>query len=244
MTGLIHHCLHGYTHGHGLIASSLRLRPPASEKVVKLDMALDRLSDLSGYIPVGEKVTVYETGYEVQGIYVFSRTWYDPACPRSGCVLTHSLLIPMASILDWKVPDVYGLEHHFRHPPPRTVDDGQGRLMYWGPEDLGFYQELISLEPQEVPMARPFKVHLARLQKPPVLLPPEATRELVTWAWRVAIMTGRPPPSFTTYALQPRWTPARDLFQIQGVPLAAYGNFYDLRTSLPPRQEYLTDLLK
>ncbi len=81
---------HAYVSGHELVASSIKLASDDQETV-------DRLSDMAGTLGPGERCPPYLTGYPLprRSHFVLARTWYDDAAPRAGCVLTHSLLIPM-----------------------------------------------------------------------------------------------------------------------------------------------------
>lgn len=82
--------IHGYKSGHQLIAASRRL-PRADQDLV------DRLSDMSGQLRPNETFRSYLTMYPLASgsDYVVARTWQDLDAPRSGCVRTRSLLIPM-----------------------------------------------------------------------------------------------------------------------------------------------------
>lgn len=86
----VHQALHGYRRGHELITSSIRLPPHAADMVT-------RLSDLSGSLIAGWEFRPYVTGYPVggTGFYAISRTWDDKSATRAGCVLTHTLLVPI-----------------------------------------------------------------------------------------------------------------------------------------------------
>ena len=81
---------HGYKNGHQQLASSAKLSLTDQDVV-------DRLSDLAGPLRPGETFTPYLTGYPLPSrkYYVLARTWQDLDASRSGCVLTHSLLVPM-----------------------------------------------------------------------------------------------------------------------------------------------------
>jgi hypothetical protein len=83
----IQQTVHGYSDGHCLLASSVRL-PKDADRLVLL------LSDLSGSTG-GEQFDPYLTGYPVAsaGYYALARTWPAPEMPRPGCVWTHTLLI-------------------------------------------------------------------------------------------------------------------------------------------------------
>lgn len=87
---VIHQQKHGYRHGHRLLESTLRL--------IRTDQDIvDRLSDLSGQVRPGENIPPYLTVYPLpsRDYMVVGRTWPDLEAPRSGCVLTRSLLIPL-----------------------------------------------------------------------------------------------------------------------------------------------------
>lgn len=87
---VVHQTLHGYRRGHELLAGSIRL-PSATADLVT------RLSDLSGSIASGWEFTSYVTGYPLAGapFFAIARTWEDTNAARAGCVLTHTLLIPI-----------------------------------------------------------------------------------------------------------------------------------------------------
>ncbi|MGH9498158.1 MAG: hypothetical protein ACRD3L_03370 [Terriglobales bacterium] len=82
---------HGYKSGHQLLAASTRL-PRGDQDVV------DRLSDVSGPLRPAETFDPYLTAYPLPSgsFYALARTWQDLKAPRAGCVLTRSLLVPMA----------------------------------------------------------------------------------------------------------------------------------------------------
>lgn len=86
--GVIDQLLHGYSEGHRLLESSIRL----PDKLTRLAL---RMSDLSGPNVVAgfEK---YLTGYPLQSLsaYALAKTWYAPEMKRPGCVWTHTLVIP------------------------------------------------------------------------------------------------------------------------------------------------------
>lgn len=83
----IQQTIHGYSEGHRLLASSVRL-PKDAERLILL------LSDLSGSTG-GEEFDPYLTGYPVEsaGYYALARTWPAQEMSRPGCVWTHTLLI-------------------------------------------------------------------------------------------------------------------------------------------------------
>ena len=237
----IHHALHGYRDGHELLASSLYLtdrvwRAHGLEQPdwnVRLYLQLGQRSDLTGYLPTDSPRSFsYETGYPVGDIYVFARTWYDEDAPRTGCVLTHSLLIPRSYIEQGAIPDIYGIEHHFKRPPSRSVINSQQRLSGWGKEDLDFYREQLQIEPREMPdPSLPSSRGLA-VNTPSILVyPSDGTRDVVSYLWRQygpgaeAGWRGAANITFCTYSLRPLCM-GDTLMRIQGVPLKSLGAFH------------------
>ena len=89
--------VHGYRHGHQLLAASVKL--PKDEQLV-----VDRLSDVAGPLRPGEKFKSYLTAYPLPSgeNFVLARTWQDLTVARAGCVRTLSLIIPMS---DWANAD-------------------------------------------------------------------------------------------------------------------------------------------
>jgi hypothetical protein len=98
---LVHQLLHGYHRGHRLLAGSVDLEPNIGDLVA-------RLSDLSGSLVSDVEFQPYLTGYPLPSgeFYALARTWPDDSAPRAGCVITHTLLIP---IQEWgRCFDPYG----------------------------------------------------------------------------------------------------------------------------------------
>lgn len=89
---VIHQALHGYNHGHRLLA--------ASHDMADEDLRLvDRLSDASGPRPITGN-DGYLTGYPLPSGagYALAMTWYVPDAPRPNVVVTHTLLVPPAAL--------------------------------------------------------------------------------------------------------------------------------------------------
>lgn len=105
----LHQLLHGYRSGHQQIAASVKLNERNSELVT-------RLSDLSGSLSSGITFDRYLTVYPLpdKNFFAVARTWPDSEAPRSGCVLTHTLLVPMDAWAELK--DVRSLDTVFRNP--------------------------------------------------------------------------------------------------------------------------------
>lgn len=85
---------HAYRSGHQLIAASRRLQRSDQDLV-------DRISDMAGQLRPNETFKPYLTAYPLPSgaDYVLARTWQDIDAPRSGCVRTRSLLVPMETWL-------------------------------------------------------------------------------------------------------------------------------------------------
>ncbi|MGI3898927.1 MAG: hypothetical protein ACRYGP_26570 [Janthinobacterium lividum] len=83
----IHQAVHGYSEGHTLLSSSLRL----GKKDARLMLVLSDLAGSGG--SVGENG--YLSGYPLpeSGRYVLAKTWLAPEMRRPGCVWTHSLIV-------------------------------------------------------------------------------------------------------------------------------------------------------
>lgn len=86
-TIMIEQALHGYSHGHHLLATSIELSNN-SQRTMSI------LSDLSGP-EVYEGFSEYITGYPLvdDNYYALGKTWYAPEMKRPGCVWTHTLLV-------------------------------------------------------------------------------------------------------------------------------------------------------
>ena len=130
-----HQQIHGYDKGHQLLSSSFVLE--ASDQDV-----VNQFSDLTGRIRPGELFDPYLTAYPLpsQAYYVVARTFQDLEAPRSGCVVTRSLLIPMdvwaaLNHLEWLMPMLAPVQRGEevsprQHPttggiPPKKVSDGR-----------------------------------------------------------------------------------------------------------------------
>ena len=93
--------VHGYRRGHEQLAGSIRL----SARDADLSA---RLSDLSGSLSGAPVFDSYLTVYPLPSgdYFALGRTWLDPTASRAGCVLTHTLLVPMAVWLVLEEPRV------------------------------------------------------------------------------------------------------------------------------------------
>lgn len=89
--------IHKYRSGHQIVSSTIDLERHDQDTI-------DRLSDISGQIRPGEKFAPYFTCYPLpsEKYFVVARSWQDLKAPRTGCVVTKSLVI---DIEEWKKSD-------------------------------------------------------------------------------------------------------------------------------------------
>ena len=111
---IIHQLLHGYKKGHQLLSASTQLDSHSIELVT-------RLSDLSGSMTIDSIVHPYLTCYPLPNskYYALGKTWLDLTAPRAGCVLSHTLLIPM----DHWIKSPYPIEFKDLFLKPKNSDD-------------------------------------------------------------------------------------------------------------------------
>jgi hypothetical protein len=104
----IEQLLHGYSHGHHLLAGSIELSKSAQQLT-------SVLSDLSGP-EVSDRFAEYITGYPLADdkYYALGKTWYASEMNRPGCAWTHTLLIRFEDIK--AIGDGRILFPHFRRP--------------------------------------------------------------------------------------------------------------------------------
>jgi hypothetical protein len=118
--------LHGYRRGHEQLAGSMKLPAKDAELVA-------RLSDLSG-TPTGPEVfSPYFTAYPLPSgsHFAVAKTWPDLHATRSGCVLTHTLLVPLGH---WRiVQEPRELASLYRLPVGRDEDDAYEKPLVWPP---------------------------------------------------------------------------------------------------------------
>lgn len=199
--------LHGYAEGHRLLASS----PGVSAAVLR---RLDRMTDLTGYLPSGLRFEVYHTGFPTPDGYALSATWLDERAPRAGAVLTHTLLIPPALIDD--APDPWALGALHRRP-----HDAYDRAPYEQPLALTPIAPCPSTPPRRELLALYF-----REATRPVLWTGDG-EAIVPDFWRFLWPGARSALRFCTFALQP----LRDgeaPFDLLALPRAATSAFHGL----------------
>ncbi len=113
----IEQLLHGYRRGHERLAGSVKLPPRDADLITRLSDLSGSLTDVSTFAPY---LTVYPL--PLSSYYAAARTWLDVSAPRAGCVLTHTLLIPVAAWLTMPQPAM--LESLF-HPPLGRDSDAE-----------------------------------------------------------------------------------------------------------------------
>ena len=214
----VHQALHGYRRGHELLASSVRLPPPAADLVT-------RLSDLSGSIASGWDFTSYVTAYPLTGTpyFALARTWEDKKAARAGCVLTHTLLIP---IDDWKTT-----------PEPRTFSE-----LFADADDLrdeDRFRKPLQFEAKSSTASRPVSTprgsavefvrkYYGERQRPLIWVDCPEPEETAWAIVRVLWPALREEFAWCTASLQPRSLDTRPL-DLQFVPASAYPRFHKIQ---------------
>jgi hypothetical protein len=176
---------HGYRSGHQLLSATVTLKRGDQDVV-------DRLSDMAGQLRPGETFAPYITGYPLPSgnHFVFAKTWQDLLAPRSGCVWTHSLVVPIAVWAD--LTNISELLHFFRDP---KLSGYEGRYL--------------SATAPDLPVTDPRRFELVEAlfleERQPIVM--FDCNEAETIALRVvnSLLSGlRPEFSFGTYTLAPR----------------------------------------
>ncbi|HYO52418.1 hypothetical protein [Archangium sp.] len=210
--------LHGYDQGHRLLASSQGAALDERELAL-----LERLSDLSGYLPMGTGFDHYHTGFPCGRYYAFACTWPDLTATRAGTVLTHTLLLPRdeAGRLDdlWRLAPL--------HQRPR------------GASDQELYRKPCSTAepappPQEQPGPDEVLAVMALLfgtsERPLLWVDERRPDAIVRLVWDLLRAEQRERFAFCTFALQLRTVESRP-FDFLGIPPAARGSFLEQASS-------------
>lgn len=209
-TVVIGQTLHGYDEGHRLLARSGDL----DDTTLAL---LDRMTDLSGYMPPGFEFDRYLTGYPVGRHYVLSATWSDRSAARRGTVFTHSLLLPTESVGQLSLPALVQLH---RRPGPS--------------EDHSAWTSALSLDlngvdaPDPSPLRPPLDAALVLLgshsERPVLCVDPGPPDAWVARLWGLLWPQARATFAFCTMALGQRRLPHRP-FDLLVVPPEARASF-------------------
>lgn len=220
MENAIHQLLHGYGRGHERLAGSTTLDARDADLV-------GRLSDLSGTLSGDTDFEPYLTAYPLPSgtHYAVARTWPDSGAPRSGCVMTHTLLVPMAT---WaQVTDPSGLATMFRFPDRRVADPG-----YESPLLLRSGAQVAP--PLAAPLAAPVLDFVQKFFadgiKPIVWFGNKQPSELVWLLLRGLWPKARARFSACTLCLQPRTLEDRP-FDLMFAPAESYPRFVKLGDS-------------
>lgn len=217
-TATVHQTLHGYRRGHELLAGSVRLPASASDLVT-------RLSDLSGSTVSGWEFTSYITGYPLNDApyFTIARTWEDKKAARAGCVLTHTLLIPLEA---WKTA-----------PNPRDFT----RLFADedGLRDEEQFKKPLSFEPANSALPSPLspprlatvdfvRKYYGEGQRPLIWIDCPEPEDTVWAIIRVLWPALREKFAWCTASLQPRSVDTKPI-DLQFVPAAAYSRFHKIQ---------------
>ena len=212
--------LHGYDQGHRLLAEGGDLSHV--ERTL-----LDRLSDLSGYLPPGASFDNYLTGFTCMRYYALMRTWPDVQAARGGTVLSHTLLLPLDS-LD-RFDDLAGLADLHRRPD--SADDLE-------PYRCTLEVSLAGAPPSGADIldqqrARAALTLLFGQPERPILWQEVGSAEaMVRYLWLLLWPEARREFSFCCFALQPRKEPGgQDPFDLLAMPREARGAFYEMLPS-------------
>lgn len=203
--------LHGYTQGHRLLAQG--------GDIVEAELhELDRLSDLSGYLPSDASFDAYHTAFPCGRYHAFACTWPDRTAPRRGTVLTHTLLIPREL---WLVHDDLGVWAQLHRKPSSALE----REPFTTVPQL----EPLPIASAELPREQLRGLLQLWLGQPerPLLWVGEPSLALARVLWPWLWPEARRSFSFCTFALQVRVM--RDLrpFELLVVPPAALGSFLE-----------------
>jgi hypothetical protein len=207
--------LHGYARGHRLLAHAGDLHESELNE-------LDRLSDLSGYLPADATFDAYHTGFPCGRYYALACTWPDHDAPRRGTVLTHTLLVPR-ELWSGEADPFRWLSSHRR--PADTDDTAPYRTLAVEPLCPG--PSFTLTEPE---MRGLLWLWFGQGERPLLWLAERpslaAVQALWPWLWPESRATF----AFCTFALQPRLINGRP-FDLLGVPPAALGAFHELNAS-------------
>lgn len=208
---MIPQTLHGYERGHRLLASGGDISPEEHD-------LLERLSDLSGYLPIGTTFERYFTGFACGRYYALACTWPDPEATRGGAVLTHTLLIPREQA--GAVGNLGAAMARLRRPPSTRSKGDYAAPATWE-----------SPPPLAAPTPRHAKDALTLLfgesARPIVWIDDRPPDDIIIWCWSLLWPEARLDFSFCTFTLAPRQVAGR-VFTLLGVPPAASGAFSNL----------------
>ena len=208
--------LHGYDQGHRLLSEGGQLDD--RERAL-----LERLSDLSGYLPTGASFERYHTGFPCGRYYAFACTWPDPSAVRAGTVLTHTLLISRGEART--LQDLWALAS--LHRLPRD------------PSDRDAYRAPLTLSPPPPSTEAHLSPHEAAattallfgtVDRPILWVDERPADSAIRRLWSLLPPEQRERFAFCTFALQHRTVEGRP-FDFLGLPPTARGSFLDKASS-------------
>lgn len=227
---MIEQSFHGYDQGHRLLASSVAIT--SAEAAL-----LDRLSDLSGFLPPGTPIPPYLTLYPCGRFFAIARTWPDTSGSRSGTVLTHTLLVPLEDAISHESLAPFWSVHRRpnntadRDPYRESIAAPAKYVSPWAPVGLG--------DPFDVVAG----LLLSQMERPVALVSAEQHEDAIDRTWRLLWRSARGRFAACTFALGIRST-ERGPFDLLIVPPAARAAVTDVaRVSVllePLRGEALT----
>lgn len=206
MINSLHQLVHGYEHGHRLLVGSVPLSREEQDLIT-------RLSDLSGGMVPGEALVPYVTVYPLPSktYYAIAKTWPDHEAPRAGCVLTHTLLVPMESWIS--AADVTAFAALLRFPQ-RSASLSSPRA-----------SDAVSVEPPDAPGLDDFIAKFFGESIRPLVWFGAQKAEATTWRLLSALWPAlRGEFSCCTLSLQPRALDDRP-FDLMFAPLTARSRF-------------------
>lgn len=220
----VHQLLHAYRRGHQLLAGSTRLKSQNADMVA-------RLSDLSGSLTTEAEFRPYVTAYPLPSgdFYAIAKTWLDINAPRAGCVVTHTLLIPVD---DWgKTTDPHCFADFFALPSSTNdVERYQVAIDYDGPQSI----KPVHLQSPTREVGVKFVARYFGEGLRPLVWFGERHPEDVFWLLLSAIWPGlRMQFACCTLSLQPRVLEGRP-FDLMFAPSSAYSRFQKI-----PRENFL-----
>ncbi|KYF95748.1 hypothetical protein BE20_44430 [Sorangium cellulosum] len=210
---MIAQTLHGYDHGHRLLASGGDLDD------TELSL-LDRLSDLSGYVPLDTEFDHYHTGFACGRYYAFACTWPDKAAVRAGTVLTHTLLVPRDGLNG--IDDLWALTRWHRRPHFAVDRESYTAAI---PADLKV-EAATPPDPDPERARAAIALWFGQSDRPVLWVEDGRPDDIVRYLWGLLWPEARERFSFCTFALQVRHL-RRQPFGFLALPPAARGAFHE-----------------
>ena len=206
--------VHGYRRGHEQLAGSIGLSARDAELSA-------RLSDLSGNLSGVPKFDSYLTVYPLPSgeYFALGRTWPDRTATRSGCVLTHTLLVPTALWVALEEPRV--LDPLFTFPSVDSIGKFDGKLAV--PMHLSS-KSIPDLESEERTLVTFVRRYFEDGRRPIVWVGQRSPEDVLWPLLRGLWPKLRATFSACTLCLQPRALEDRP-FEVMFAPAAAYPRF-------------------